>query len=162
MRWNTALTLTLGLLFARAAAVPGQAPGAAFGVSDWQLRVAAFKSLQPGLNVRLVGKDLGSKTGHVLATGDSTLILDGPRRIPYAGVDSAWVRRNHATTGFLIGSLIGTVAALGLVHSSNCDSWDVSVCASGTLLKGLAISLGSGLIGAAIGSSAADWKRRYP
>ena len=111
MRSCLSLLLLLGVAFG------AQPPAAAQQSQDvspdmaWRLRVAAFKSLQTGSTIRVAAREIGIKTGTVLATGDCALTLEGSGRVPYSGIDSVWIRRNHATTGLIIGSSIGAVVA---------------------------------------------------
>ena len=125
----------------------------------WKLRVAAFKSLQAGTTIRVSARDVGLRTGAVVSVGDSALTLDGPGRIPYAGIDSVWVRRNHATGGLLVGSLIGTIVSIAVVSGKHCGDQNCITTAS---LEGVGILLGGGLVGTIAGSAMPDWTRRYP
>jgi hypothetical protein len=129
----------------------------------WRLRVAAFKSLQAGSTVRVSARDIGYKIGKVLTAGDSALTLDGPGRIPYAGIDSVWIRRNHATTGFIVGSLVGAVVGLAVLSGRTCgDLSQTTQCIGTRALESLGFSLGGGLVGAIVGSASPSWKPRYP
>jgi hypothetical protein len=129
----------------------------------WRLRVAAFKSLQTGSTIRISSRDLGLKTGTVRATGDSALTLEGSGRVPYSGIDSVWIRRNHATTGLIIGSTIGAIVGLAVVSGRHCDSFSqMNSCIATGTLESLGIMLGGGLVGAIVGSASPSWKPRYP
>ena len=163
MRSCLSLLLLLGVAFG------AQPPAAAQQSQDvspdmaWRLRVAAFKSLQTGSTIRVAAREIGIKTGTVLATGDCALTLEGSGRVPYSGIDSVWIRRNHATTGLIIGSTIGAVVALLVANGRHCDSFSqVNSCLATGALETLGIILGGGLVGAAVGSASPNWKPRYP
>ena len=128
----------------------------------WRLRVAAFKSLQAGSTVRVSARDIGRKIGEVTSTGDSALTLDGASRIPYAGIDSVWVRRNHATTGAVVGSLVGAVVGAAVLSGRTCNLSETNQCLATRTLELLGFGLGGGLVGAFVGSQSPSWKPRYP
>lgn len=163
MRSCTSLLFVCGLT--AVGALPGTAQQSQNVSPDmaWRLRVAAFKSLQTGSTIRISSREIGLKTGRVLATGDSTLTIDGSGRVPYAGIDSVWIRRNHATTGLIIGSSIGAVVALVVASGRHCDSFSqLNSCFATGMLETFGIIAGGGLVGAAVGSASPSWKPRYP
>ena len=162
MRFHTSLLLVLALAATAPQLATTQASQGATPDMAWRLRVAAFKSLHAGTTVRVSAKDIGRRTGTVLAAGDSTLVLDGPGRVPYAGIDSMWIRRSHATLGFVVGSLIGTVVAVAATSRKECPLSQVSDCITSSTLQGIGIILGSGLVGAIVGSASPSWQPRYP
>ena len=162
MRSFTLPMLVLGLALAAPPSATAQDSQSGTPDMAWRLRVAAFKSLHAGTTVRVSAKDIGLRTGTVLAAGDSTLVLDGPGRVPYAGIDSMWVRQSHATLGFVVGSLIGTVVALAATGRKECPLSQLSDCMASSTLQGVGIILGSGLLGAIVGSASPSWKPRYP
>jgi hypothetical protein len=158
--------LFLLLLLCATLAQPPAAAQQAQDVSPdmaWRLRVAAFRSLQTGSTIRVAAREIGLKTGTVLATGDSALTLTGSGRVPYSGIDSVWIRRNHATAGLIIGSSIGAVVALVVARGRHCDGFSqLNSCTATGALETLGIILGGGLVGAAVGSASPNWKPRYP
>lgn len=160
---RTSLLLVCSL--AAAVALPGTAQQSQNVSADmtWRLRVAALKSLQTGSTIRVSLREIGLRTGKVLATGDSALTLEGPGRLAYAGIDSVWIRRDHATTGLLIGSAIGALASIVVVSGHHCgDLSQVNSCIASRAFEGLGITLAGGLVGGLVGSASADWKPRYP
>ena len=164
MRPYTAPILVLGLALATPPFAPAQDSQRVTPEMAWRLRVAAFKSLQAGTNIRVSLKDVGRKTGTVVTTGDSALSLKGPGRIPYAGIDSLWVRRNHAKVGALVGSLIGAVVAIAVMSGRTCNGGfsQLGDCTASRTLELLGITVGGAVVGAAVGSASPDWKPRYP
>lgn len=157
------------LLFACGLTVAGALPGTAQQSQNvspdmaWRLRVAAFKSLQAGSTIRVSAREIGLRTGKVLATGDSALTLEGPGRLAYAGIDSVWIRRDHATTGFLIGSVVGALASIAVVSGQRCgDLSQMNSCITNATFAGLGITLAGGLVGALVGAASPSWKPRYP
>ena len=163
MRSPIVLALVLATAFATHARAAAQQSQGNTPDMAWRLRVAAFKSLQTGSTIRISSREIGLKTGTVLATGDSMLTLEGSGRIRYAGIDSVWIRRNHATTGLIVGSALGTVVALVVASGRHCDALSqVNSCLASATLESLGIILGGGLVGAAVGSASPSWKPRYP
>lgn len=162
MRPYTVPILVLGLALAASPFATAQDSQRVTPEMAWRLRVAAFKSLQAGSTVRLSAHEIGRKTGKVLTAGDSALTLDGTGRIPYAGIDSVWVRRNHAKTGFIVGSLVGAVVGVAVLSGRTCELSQANQCAATGTLEYLGVTLGTGLVGAIVGSASTSWKPRYP
>ena len=162
MRPYTVPILVLGLALAEPRFATAQDSQRVTPAMAWRLRVAAFKSLQAGSTVRLSAHDIGRKTGKVLTAGDSALTLDGTGRIPYAGIDSVWVRRNHAKTGFIVGSLVGAVVGFAVLSGRTCELSQATQCAVTRAFESVGFSLGGGLVGAVVGSTSPSWKPRYP
>lgn len=163
MRWCTSLLFLCGLTAAGTLSGTAQQSENASPDMAWRLRVAAFRSLQTGSTIRISSREIGLKTGRVLATGDSTLTLDGSGRVPYTDIDAVWIRRNHATTGLIIGSSIGAVVALLVASGRHCDGFSqLNSCFATGMLETFGIIAGGGLVGAAVGSASPSWKARYP
>lgn len=163
MRPCTSLLLVCGLTAASALRGTAQQSQNAPPDMAWRLRLAAFKSLQAGSTIRVSVREIGLRTGKVLATGDSALTLDGAGPVAYARIDSVWIRRDHATTGFLIGSVVGALASIAVVSGHHCgDLGQVTSCIASATFEGLGITLAGGLVGALVGSAAPSWKPRYP
>lgn len=139
-----------------------QAAGQAAPPPD--LRLLSLRALQAGRTIRVRGHDLGTLTGSVLGVRDGALWLyDQPRdrQVSIADIDSVWVGRDHATTGALVGGLIGLVAGAVAVSGKTCQLGD-SACLSGAYLESAGITLGGILLGALIGSRTRSWQLRFP
>jgi hypothetical protein len=95
-----------------------------------------------------------------LRTADSMELrgAGGGIHLPLAVVDSLWVRRHHAGTGFLVGALLGLGGYLvftGTVEDgSDNDELD-------NFFGGL-VWAGSTLFGTITGALIPGWKRLYP
>ena len=147
-----ALTLPMG----RAA---GQAPG---GSPD--LRALSLRSLQAGRAIRITGSQIGTVTGPVAGVRDGALWLGtepAARRVPLAGIDSVWVSRGHSGTGALVGGLVGTLVAVGVLSGKRCELGDSGCLTAGTA-ELTAIILGGAILGSVVGGSAKTWELRYP
>lgn len=128
------------------------------------LRLLSLRALQAGRPVRVRGHDIGALTGSVLGVYDGALWLhDRPRdsQVSIAEIDSVWVGRSHATTGALVGGLIGLVAGAAAVSGKTCQLGD-DACIGGLYLESAGITLGGMLLGALIGSGTRSWQLRFP
>lgn len=131
------------------------------------LRLLSLRALQSGRTVRVRGHDLGALTGSVLGVYDGALWLhDRPRdrRVSIAEIDSVWVGRSHATTGALVGGLIGLVVGAAAVSGKTGETCqlDYSACLARPYLETTGITLGGILLGALIGSGTRSWQLRFP
>jgi len=126
----------------------------------------AIRRLRPGQTVRL-----HSQTGQ-LAEGRFTVYQSDPpvvhlamrdTTIPFAMVDSIWVRTTGAKTGAIVGAVaVGVPSAVflvwacnGLSEGSGCDAWGA---VAGLTVAGAGVGA---LLGAAIGSASSRWQLRY-
>lgn len=134
------------------------------GAPPPDLRLLSLRALQAGRTIRVRRHDLGTLTGSVLGVHDGALWLhDQPRdrQVSIAEIDSLWVGRSHATTGALVGSLIGLVAGAVAVSGKACQLGD-SACLNGAYAESTGITLGGMLLGALIGSGTRSWQLRFP
>jgi hypothetical protein len=129
------------------------------------LRVIALRSVKVGRDVRVTGRDIGTHAGAFGAVRDGALWLQGQpadHNVPVAGIDSMWVKSGgHASTGALIGGLVGTVVSIAVISGKSCDFGD-SGCLGGLYAASAGITLAGLLVGAVIGSGAKSWQLRYP
>lgn len=154
MSWGVALVATIGLA--------GRVAGQTAPTPD--LRVLSLRSLQLGRGVRVSGRDIGTVSGSVAGVRDGALWLGGPsaeRRVPLAGIDSVWVSRGHATTGALVGGLVGAFVGIAALSGRGCQVGDNN-CIAGASLEATGIMLSGVLVGALIGGAARSWELRYP
>jgi hypothetical protein len=83
------------------------------------------------------------------------------RQVTIAQIDSVWVSRNHATTGALVGGLIGGGVGAVAASGKTCQLGD-GACLTGAYLESVVITLGGALLGALVGSGTRSWQLRFP
>ncbi|OLC35258.1 MAG: hypothetical protein AUH81_10615 [Candidatus Rokubacteria bacterium 13_1_40CM_4_69_5] len=161
--WTTFWLPRGSLALVAVIALAAQAAGQAAPPPD--LRVIALRSLKVGRDVRVSGRDIGTRAGSFGAVRDGALWLQGQpadHTVPVAGIDSMWVKSGgHAATGALIGGLMGTVVSLAVISGKSCAFGDRG-CLWGLYAESAGITLAGLLVGAMIGSGAKSWQLRYP
>lgn len=152
---------TLGILIAASFCVVARVAGQSAAAPD--LRVLFLRSLEAGRALRVSGHDVGTITGSFAEVRDSALVFGGQsgRRVPIAGIDSMWVSKGHASTGAIVGSVVGLVVAIVAISGKTCQIGDTT-CQSGAYLESSGITLGGVLVGALIGSGIKSWYLRFP
>jgi len=158
--WRLALlaALLLGVAAHRAEA---QAPAPA---SLPDLRMLSLRSLKAGRSIRVGGRDFGTLTGSFAGVRDGSLWLGAEptgRSVPVAGIDSVWVGHSHATTGAIVGGLLGILVGAAVLSGQRCSFLD-NGCMTSAYGTFAGVSLGSTLLGAVIGGATKSWDLRYP
>ncbi|HEX6369465.1 MAG TPA: hypothetical protein VF006_11075 [Longimicrobium sp.] len=158
-------TLILALFAALALAAP------AAGQQTDSARAALWlRGVCPGREVQ-ISTTWGERVRGRCAPIESTqLRLTGDAReqvVPFAGIDSLWVRQRGSGSGAGIGALLGALAGGGaalLLSQGLCESEDG--CVNDTLVVGMgaAATLGTvgALLGGAVGHMTRVWRRIYP
>jgi hypothetical protein len=128
------------------------------------LRTLSLSSLKAGRTIRVGGRDIGTVTGRFAGVRDGSLWLGADatgRSLPLAGIDSVWVGRSHASTGAIVGTLVGIVVGAAAISGKSCSFLDNACMTEGyATLSG--IMLGGTVLGAIIGGQAKSWELRYP
>lgn len=124
------------------------------------------RQLKPGQTVRLHLQTGQRAEGRFVYQPDLSVVQLTMRdtTIPFAMIDSIWVRKTGAGTGALVGAVVvGVPSALfwgslcGALSESGggCDQWGTVV---GLSVAGAGVGA---LLGAAIGSASSHWQLRY-
>jgi hypothetical protein len=128
------------------------------------LRMLSLKSLRAGRSIRVGGRDFGTLTGSFAGVRDGSLWLGAEptgRGVPVAGIDSVWVGHSHATTGAIVGGLVGIVLGAAVISGQRCSFVD-NGCMTSAYGTFAGVSLGTTLLGAIIGGATKSWDLRYP
>jgi len=126
----------------------------------------------PGKREVLVATTSGERVRGLCAPIESTQlrIERGSREqvVPFAAVDSVWVRQGGAGSGGTTGALIGALAVGGaglLVGQGLCEGVGDN-CLDGSLLLGVTGAAVGGTVGALLGAAGGHvtrtWRRIYP
>lgn len=124
------------------------------------------RQLKPGQTVRLHLQTGQRAEGRFTAyQSDSSIVRLAMRdtTLPFAMIDSIWVRKTGAKTGAIVGAVaVGVPSAL--VWEAFCNLAGDGECGQWAAVAGLTVaSAGVGaLLGAAIGSASSHWQLRYP
>jgi hypothetical protein len=123
-------------------------------------------------HLRVRTADGGELQGAYLRVRDDTLSIRGrpglirtapPVRIPFASVDTLWVRRSAWKTGAAVGAVAGTALYLALASAVDGDDPEASAYllpASALEAVALGVAVGGGN-GALIGSLVRRWDVRF-
>jgi hypothetical protein len=122
--------------------------------------------LKPGQTVRLHLQTGQRAEGRFTAyQPDSSVVRLAMRdtTLPFAMIDSIWVRKTGAQTGAIVGAVaVGVPSALfwgalctGLSDGGECGQWGA---VAGLAMAGAGVGA---LLGAAIGSASSHWQLRY-
>ena len=129
------------------------------------LRLATLRGLKDGQVIRVSGA-FGTREGAVVDRSDSVVTL--AQRTPanvvrVAEIDSVWLRRGHAGTGAIVGSLIGAIGGVAIASNATCPSLnELGGCFTERYLTALGGAAGGALLGAAVGSGVHGWRLLYP
>lgn len=135
-------------------------------------REAAARALAVGTVVRVAAGERPAVTGRVVGVRDSLLVVAedrGVAAIAVSAIDSIWVRKHHARTGVIIGSVVGGLVGFAVAkHVSQGPSCqqktsisDLGPC-DDAMLALFGISAGGAAAGAVVGSSVSSWELRFP
>lgn len=124
------------------------------------------RQLKPGQTVRLHLQTGQRAEGRFTAyQSDSSIVRLATRdtTMPFAMIDSIWVRKTGAKTGAIVGAVaVGVPSALfwgalctGLNDGGECGQWGA---VAGLTVAGAGVGA---LLGAAIGSVSSHWQLRY-
>jgi hypothetical protein len=157
---------TLRVLIVASFCVAARVAGQSAGAPD--LRMLFLRSMKAGQALRVSGHDVGTITGSFAGVvRDSALVFGGGgvqagRVAPIAGIDSIWVGNGHASSGILVGSVVGLVVAREALSGNHCDVFTHSSCLGGLYLEFFGITAGGALVGGLIGSGIRSWHLRFP
>jgi hypothetical protein len=123
------------------------------------------RQLKPGQTVRLhLQTGLRAEGRFTAYQPDSSIVRLAMRdtTLPFAMIDSIWVRKTGASTGAIVGAVaVGVPSAL--FWGALCTGLSDGECGQWGAVAGLTMA-GAGvgaLLGAAIGSAATHWQLRY-
>lgn len=158
------------LIFALLATVALAAPAAAQPTDSMNAALWLRGVCPGGREVRIVTVDGARVRGYCDAIERTQLRLSvGPRErtVPFAAVDSLWVRERGAGQGATTGALVGALLVGGagvLLGQGLCDTDDP--CWGGRALLGVTGAAAGGtagaLLGAVGGHATRAWRRIYP
>ena len=163
----------LAIAWVAVCATPADTPAQEAGdVDAGQRRVRDLVSaMEMGAPLRVRWDSTNLKTGDLLPPSGDLLRLevdDLPVDVPFASVDSLWVRRNRTGRGAVLGGFIG--AGLGAlatwgINEAICDSptgdCEAPPTTTWALTTGGGLVVG-GLLGAAIGAGTVRWEVVFP
>ena len=148
--------LAVTLLHTRAGAAQAGMPAA-----------TGSRYLTPSRTVRVQAERLGRLQGQVVSITGTDVVLrtgDGTEQpVPFASINTAWVRKRHTWLGAAIGGAVGVAGGVFFAELAKglCE-YDCTHGIGVDILGGLLVGAGGAVVGGIVGSAFPRWVRVFP